>query len=238
MGGGLSTLSEAVMYVAPKSMGFGHRVRARNARAAWSKTLAFLERHTFHELRGRIRFECPRAGEGLDERVRDQYVDYVRSELGAEGGEPGYPAWDLAAHQFERSLAVALNEDRWPPQRYGPAHLHFCYDFVWCQEGEPKIMRDHAANEVPKYSWIGVSIGSARVFLQPMFFFPHACDSTEVQRMLQAIAVDLPFRFSPHHFQRVFPSKQGRSYSSRKLPPDWLQSNKRLQPIARETRTG
>lgn len=224
----MSTLNEAVLYVAAKSMGFGHRARARNARAAWSKTLAFLERHTIHELGGRIGFECPRAGEGLDERVRDQYVDYVRSKLGAEGGEPGYPAWDLAASQFEQCVEVALNEDRWPRQRYGPAHLHFCYDFVWRQAGEPKITRDHAANEVPKYSWIGVSIGSGRVFLQPMFFFPYASDSKDVQSMLQAVAADLPFRFSPHHFQRVFPSKQGRIYNSRKLPRDWLQSNRPL----------
>jgi hypothetical protein len=232
--GQLSTLNEGVMYAAPKSMSFGHRARAPNARAAWSKTLAFLERHTVHELRGRIGFECPRAGDGLDERVRDQYVAYVRSELGAEGGEPRYPSWDLAGSRFEQSLEVALNEDRWPPQKYGPARLHFCYDFVWRQVGEQKIMRDHAPNELPKYSWVGVSIGSHTVFLQPMFLFPYACDSTEVQTMLQAVAVDLPFRFSPHHFQRVFPSKQGRSYNSRKLPSDWLQSNKPLQPIARK----
>jgi hypothetical protein len=79
-----------------------------------------------------------------------------------------------------------------------------------------------------------VSVGSGKVFLQPMLFFPYACGSTEVQGMLQAIAVDLPFRLSAHHFQRVFPSKRGCIYSSRKLPSDWFQSNKPLQPIARE----
>jgi hypothetical protein len=232
--GQLSTLNEGVLYVASKSMGFGHRVRVRNARAAWSKTLAFLERHTVYELRDRISFECPRAGDGLDEGVRAQYVDYVRSELGAEGGEPGYPSWDLARGQFEHSIEVALNEDRWPPQRYGPAHLHFCYDFVWRHAGEREITRVHAPNEVPRYSWMGVSIGSGKVFLQPMLFFPYASGSTEVQRMLQAIAVDLPFRLSPHHFQRVFPSKRGCIYSSRRLPSDWFQSHKPLQPNTRE----
>jgi hypothetical protein len=216
--------NERVMYVPPKSMSFGHAARARNAREAWNKTRDFLERNALYELRERTSFVCPRSGEGLDEAVRDQYLSYVRSALGPEGGEPGYPSWSVRKDQFEECVELALDEDRWPRQRYGPAHFHFCYDFVWRREGATRINRDRAPNEVPKYSWLGISIGSGKVFLQPSFFFPFPFDSGELPSMLITISADVPFKFSPHHFQRVFASKEGRCYNRRKLPNGWLQS--------------
>lgn len=78
---------------------------------------------------------------------------------------------------------------------------------------------------VPKYSWMIVTIRPGKVFLQPSFFFPYPHDSDEIHSLLQAISADLPFRFSPHHFQRVYPSKSGNGYLSRKLPKDWLRCN-------------
>jgi hypothetical protein len=215
----LSSLDERVKYVPPKSMGFGHNARARTARQAWQKTLDFLDRHTLREMRREITFGFPStAVDGPGE-----YLGHVREKLGPQTGQPPYHVWSLTSAEFELCLRLALDVDRWP--RDAEFRFSFCYDFVWRQEGVQRIPREGAMNGVPKYSWMIVTIGSRKVFLQPSFYFPHAHDSDEIHTLLQAIGSDLPFRFSPHHFQRVYAAKRGNGYVGRKLPKDWLRCN-------------
>ena len=218
-------MAEQVLYHPPKSMSFGHPAGGRDARAAWQAVERFLTTHTISLLRDRVEFQCPLPSDGLDETVAREYLDYVTDKLGPQTSTGAHHVWSMDPQRLSLCLEVVFGEDRWPKQRFGPARLVFCYDFVWRRvAGEhASVERDGPRGEVPKSSFLNVLIGSQRVFVQPMFFFPFCWDSTEIKELLKTVSVDLPFRFSPHHFQRVMPSKQGNSYRALKLPKDWFQ---------------
>lgn len=203
---------ECVLYEPTKDVSFGHLARAKSARAAWDLLQRFLEGRTRSSLDPVIRLQCVWPFDG-PVGAFNEFRQYANAVLGTvDRGE-----WFVDPSRFAQVLNLALDEDRWPRQKEGPAFLSFSYSFEWL-----------AATELPELPWsrsstLRINITGQRMFLAPKFIFPWAWNSEAVRQFLHDLESDLPLQLRPQYFKRMVTTKKG-DYRLLKLPRDWLGS--------------
>ena len=211
--------AECVLYSPPKSVGFGHQARIRDARRAWEQTRVFLDEFAYHRVAPQIRLQCWGSSVGVDASAAE-----VRAEAAVDLFGPGDPSGRLIpTARLEEAIAFALDDDHWPRQVIGPSWLAFDIQFVWRDflPGPPVV--DPAAYHLHEYaSDFGVILGNHRLFLQPGLFIPRPHDSPETKRFIARLDRALPFRLRAQYFQRLLPSPRGGYKRVLKLPKEWL----------------
>jgi hypothetical protein len=219
--------NEWVVYSPPKSTGFGHAARIRNARKSWPFIQKFLRDWTHFELGNRISLMVHSA-EGLVARGTDHHVALERLKearrlFGQETSAPGvFPGWDLSEKQLGEAIEFALDDDKYPNQDVAPSWLYFDYDFEW-RTFAPISPVVSDGEQRKTYSDLGVIIGGGKVFVQPRFVFPSPWNSKRTIDFIDRIDEACPFRFRDQCFSRVLPpkgkaSRYGRVY---RLPKGW-----------------
>ena len=211
--------AECVLYSPPKSVGFGHQARIRDARRAWEHTRAFLDEYAYHRVSPQARLQCWGSSVGLDASIAE-----VRAQAATDLFGPGEPSErTITTARLDEAIAFALDDDHWPRQAIGPSWLSFDIQFLWKDflTGPPAM--DPAAYHLHEYaSDFNVVLGNHRLFLQPGLFIPRPHDSAETKGFIARLARDLPFRLRTQYFQRLLPSPRGGYKRTLRLPKDWL----------------
>jgi hypothetical protein len=218
---------EWVVYMPPKSTGFGHTSRIRDARKSWPFVQKFLRDWTHFELGKRISLTI-RSAEGLaaqgaDHHVASERLAEARGLFGQQTSAPGvFPGWSIAEKQLDEAIEFALNDDRYASQQVAPSWLYFDYDFDW-KTFAPVSPIASCGEHRRSCSDLGVIIGGGKVFLQPRFVFPSPWNSKPTVDFINRIDDACPFRFREQCFRRVLPPKGKASRYGRvhRLPKGW-----------------
>ena len=224
--------AEWLIYHPPKSVGFGHQSRVRNARKAWGLTKAFLEEFTYAEFGHICTLMCIDLDESLDQAIMQDRVKAARELFGPETSSLKQSfSWELSEKSLESAIEFALEDDKFPRMPYGPTSLYFYYRFLWLDflesSGGPGAFNGFDGSD-DCYSKLGVDVGGQRVFLQPALVFPGSWQSPKARSFLDKIEPKTPFRFRDQYFKRSIPSvkekthRRGRLYN---LTKGWRSSS-------------
>jgi hypothetical protein len=221
---------ETVVYDPPKSVAFGHQSRIRNARVAWSKTLAFLNEFTRYRLQPYISLDCDGVNDATSEEVSSERLATARGSFGPEKNPSTVPrhtrSWELELAQLPAAIEFALDDDKWPRQAGGPVMLFFRYELLWRQLLASPIDSDDELQRLPQgvgWSTMGVILGSQRLFLQPYLAFPFHYASPGLAAFLLSIEEKLPFRFRDQYFKRSLRPVGKKAGRVLKLDKSWRQ---------------
>jgi hypothetical protein len=222
---------ESVVYDPPKSVAFGHQSRIRNARVAWSGTLAFLNEYTRYRIQPYISLDCDGVNDTTSEEVSSERMGAARGLFGPEKN-PSTVArhtrmWELDLKQLPAAIEFALDDDKWPKQLGGPRMLFFRYEFLWRRLLASPIDSEGELQKLPQgvgWSTMGIILGSQRLFLQPYLAFPFHYTSPELAAFLASIEEKLPFRFRDQYFKRSLRPVGKKAGRVLKLDKSWRQS--------------
>jgi hypothetical protein len=174
--------------------------------------------------KGEIRLDCTRRDHGVDEAVGSPRIEEAWRRFGPDPhGQKDYALWIIDPSDLEAAIAIALDDDRYPRQPYGPTTLSFWYLFRW-KEFEP-VYRTLAPNSNDRFCSLGISLGGQRLFLQPSLVIPASWDSQVAREFITRVEADLPFRLRDQYFRRMFLTRG--NHGSSKLSKTW-----RTTPIA------
>lgn len=214
-----SGAAEWVSYHPPKSVSFGHQPRLRDPRKAWAAIGKFLEELTSFELLPRIELTCYGPDRGLSPAVAMARISEARKLFGPEEDRSRTnPLWKIPQAQLPAAIAFALDNDKFPKQRIGPAWLHFNYAFLW-QDFERLPYQTVANQDRNRKSRLMIFIGHNGMFLQPAFIFPAPWNSEMLRSFLTRIEPLTPFRFRDQYFKRVLATGSGGQV--RNLDKNW-----------------
>ena len=205
---------QLVYYSAPKSVGFGHQARRKNARMGWSETLSFLEAYTYDVTFGQnpIRLAVVRHESLVDAEVSKEAIEFCIGKLGPGENVDEFKAeWTIPPESIDTAIELALSCDRWCKQRQGPITLSFSYYFHMLD-----IENDSPPTKlgtIPQSS-LGVNIGlfPLRLFLQPSVYIPAVWDSIEFTKYREKIESNSPFRFREQYYRRAVLTKNKKKY--------------------------
>jgi hypothetical protein len=226
---------ERVIYEPPKSAGFGHQARKRNAWSAWTMTETFLEIFTIHSPAKDIQLTCCGPSEWTDRAAAAESIMAARRLWGPEDETAlADKIWNLNPEQLPSAIPFVIDHCKRLRQAIGPVQLTFNFDFVWRDLLEKPLPAGEMFSEENwregNDSLLGVSLEHS-LFLQPRIIFPFPWDSPELAAFLAKIEDAAPFRFREQSFNRIVPSKTGVSY--RKLPKGWRQHERKSNAAER-----
>ncbi len=208
-----------IFYHPPKSASFGHSSVPRDPRAAWQRTLEFLDAATISSLRHKptLRVHC--YPKWSDVKLIERCIDEATKQFGepSDSGGTLSKQWEISIPLLSQAVAFALRDNDRPPQEIGPTRLKFCYDLMW---------KDHpclaSVDRPGDGSYLGVFHGSRRLFLQPFLRFPFDATSPEFGEFIAYVQGHLPFKFRETNFNVMLPSANGKLPRIRKVPQGWM----------------
>jgi hypothetical protein len=217
---------EWVAYIPPKSTAHGHQSRIRDPRRAWPTVERFLAELTTFTLGPRLKLVCHGPGAHTDAAVAAARIEEARRCFGPEDASEGAgridPRWTLNVSQLAVALQFALDDDKFQEQQLGPTWLSFSYQFFW-NEFEQSSARTSAGDSRNRASFLVISAGQRRLFLQPAFVYPAPWTSDSLKEFIDRTEAIVPFRFREQDFKRWLPPQSPTSNTGRhlKLDANW-----------------
>ena len=213
---------EFVVYQPPKSVGYGHGSKSRNARKAWWATEEFLSKHANAvngpEIRLRVWEPSERTDAVISQQTMAEAIDTFGPPSSGDINE-----WKLPAAQLTQALDFAFRDEERPKQLSGPVALHFWYRFDW--KHLLPVTRGIDARFLvlpPNFRCLLlISIGGRKFFAQPTFLFSLPSTSPKLARFLSELEPDLPFSLKDEYFYRVVPMRPGKKDRLFKLHQGW-----------------
>jgi hypothetical protein len=209
------TLDQLVYYSPPKSVGYGHQARRKDARKAWSETSVFMESCTIgaHFGQNPIRLSAGGHPDQVEPDISKAAVQRCIHQLGP--GETNVTEhktkWVVSPADLLTAVDLALSCDTWSTQKWGPIHLQFAYYFRMCDiNNSTQPMRSIS---IP-VSILGIDIGlrAHRLLLQPHIYIPYTWDSADFKEYRSRMEAISPFRFRKQYYRRGLLTKSRNNY--------------------------
>jgi hypothetical protein len=216
---------EWVVYRPPKSVSFGHQSRIRDPRRAWPMVQQFMADLTRFTLGDRIELMCYGSGPQTNADVAAARTQEARRSFGPEverqGTHQTFPSWRISEAQLASAVRFALDDDKFPKQEAGPSYLAFSYQFCWNEfDSGLGVAREIESRRI--LSFLIVTIGQQRLFLQPHFVYPAAWNSDPLKDFIDRSELIAPFRFRDQYFVRWLPPQSPGSHGRRvRLEATW-----------------
>lgn len=149
-------------------------------------------------------------------------VESVRSEAARLFGQPTGNAgefnnWELPIERIDEALEFALADEARPKQALGPVRLFVSYSFAWRALPNPPEPTQHFG----RGSWLGVSVGGRKVFIQPTFLFGASEQDREFVANLKSLELAMPFVPKESYYYRVEKKRSGEGEKLVKLHTGW-----------------
>jgi hypothetical protein len=217
---------EWVAYIPPKSTAHGHQSRIRDPRRAWPTVERFLVELTTFTLGPRAKLICHGPSAHTDAAVTAARLEEARRCFGPEDASEAVGRidrrWTLNASQVAAALQFALDDDKFPEQQLGPTWLSFSYQFFWT-EIEQSSASTSAGDARNRMSFLVISAGQRRLFLQPAFVYPAPWTSESLKEFINRTEAIVPFRFREQNFKRWLARQSPANNTGRhlKLDANW-----------------
>ncbi len=206
---------EIVLYLPPKSTGYGHVARRKDKHKAWSEFQMFLKYFdSVVERDARLTV--------YGNRNNNQYYNEVFSQFNEPNDSfENTSIWEIPTDLLPIAIEISLKER--PKNQENTIDLHLNYSLKWKKlNPSQKIIPPYLFNPKRKFhSDIGVSI-THNVFFQPKLMFPFSYQEKNLHIFINELQINSPFKFRDNYFKRIFKLKNKSGYRSKKLEKGWL----------------
>jgi hypothetical protein len=210
-----------IAYHPPKSRSHGHGPRARTPRKAWSATQDFLREHTTFELQRPLDLTLWASARLFDESTIEAARSKATSMFGPVTTASGeFLKWELPVFRLDEALDFVLDGDHPTDEKagIGPIDLYVSYLFKWNAMSNPEVL---PSEHFTRGNFLGVSISTRRLFIQPTFLFEAPERDWQFIANLQQLEAAMPFVPNDMYYYRIEPKKTGRGEKLVKLHNGW-----------------
>ncbi len=127
--------------------------------------------------------------------------------------------WDLPTAKLDEALDFAFEDESRPKQSLGPVRLYMSYSIAW--KSLPNPATDTHGEHFASGSFLGLSVGGRKLFLQPTFLFEASDRDSLFIAQLSLLEQAMPFTPKDTNYYRVEPKKGGNGEKLVKLPAGW-----------------
>jgi hypothetical protein len=211
---------EWVVYQLPKSVSHGQVSRIRDPRKAWPAVQKFMTSLTRATLNPRITLTCLQTE---PREVAAARTDEARRCFGPETEQGRTSVWTLSEAQLTPAIDFALDDDKFPRQAFGPSLVTFGYRFFW-NAFDLAATEANGAGLDRASSFLAVTVGQRRMFLQPHFVYPAGWNTPSLRDFLDRSEPLVPLQFRDQCFKRwLSPEKPPNRSRLLRLDPGWRQ---------------
>jgi hypothetical protein len=211
---------EWVVYQLPKSVSHGQASRIRDPRKAWPAVQKFMTALTRSTLGPHVTLTCLRTE---PREVAAARIEEARRCFGPETEHGQTSVWRLSAAQLTSAIDFALDDDKFPRQKFGPSLVTFSYRFFW-KAFDRDATEVNGAGRDPASSVLVVTVGQRRTFLQPHFVYLAAWNAPSLRDFIDRSEPLVPFQFRDQCFKRwLSPEKPPNRSRLLRLAPGWRQ---------------